>query len=83
MTFGHIETAHQRPGLGARWRGQNMGLLIVIAIVALLIVLGAARSFHSIGPAEVGLVTKRVGAQARATTSSSPSTARPATRPTC
>ena len=41
-----------------------------------------ARSFHSIGPAEVGLVTKRLGASS-ATTSSSPSTARPATRPTC
>ena len=34
---------------------------IIGAAVALLIFLGAARSFHTVGPAEVGLVTKRVG----------------------
>ena len=38
-----------------------MEVLIVVIAVALLIILGAARSFHSIGPAEVGLVTKRLG----------------------
>ena len=35
--------------------------LIAIAAVALLLVLFALRSFHSIGPAEVGLVVKRIG----------------------
>jgi uncharacterized membrane protein YqiK len=35
--------------------------LIVIAVVVLLVVVTVARSFHSIGAAQVGLVTKRVG----------------------
>ena len=38
-----------------------LGILVIIAVVALAIVLMALRSFHSIGPAEVGLVAKRVG----------------------
>ena len=55
-------------------------ILEIAAVVLVAIVL--FQSFHRIGPAEVGLVTKRVGARL-ATTTSSPSTARPATRPSC
>jgi uncharacterized membrane protein YqiK len=38
-------------------------VLIAIAIVVLLVVLVALKSFHSVGPAQVGLVNKRVGAK--------------------
>ena len=36
---------------------------IAVAVVAVLVFLVVLRSFHSVGPAEVGLVTKRVGAR--------------------
>ncbi len=36
-------------------------LLGVIALVVLLVLVVVLRSFHSIGPAQVGLVTKRIG----------------------
>jgi len=35
--------------------------LVVLAVIGATILLIAARSFHPVGPAEVGLVTKRVG----------------------
>jgi uncharacterized membrane protein YqiK len=35
--------------------------VVVIAVVALIALLVVVRSFHAVGPAEVGLVTKRVG----------------------
>ena len=35
--------------------------LIAVAVIAFFIVVVALRSFHAIGPAEVGLVNKRVG----------------------
>src|SRR5262245_42310566 len=38
-----------------------MATLIIIAAVITLVVLAALSSFHIIGPAEVGLVTKRLG----------------------
>ena len=38
-----------------------MIILIVPAVVALLVLLGISRSFHLIGPSEVGLVNKRIG----------------------
>src|SRR5215212_8368171 len=38
-----------------------MIVLIVVGVAVLLVVLAALRSLHSIGPAEVGLVTKRLG----------------------
>ena len=38
-------------------------VLVAIAIVVLFLVVAALRSFHSVGPAQVGLVTKRVGAK--------------------
>ena len=38
-----------------------MTLLVVVAVVVLLVLIGVLRSFHSIGPSEVGLVSKRVG----------------------
>jgi hypothetical protein len=50
----------------------------VVAVLLILIVLGASLR-RTVG---VGLVTKRVGRKTEAT-SSSPSRARPATRPTC
>ena len=41
---------------------EGIGLaLIVLAAVAAVVVIILLRSFHSIGPAEVGLVTKRIG----------------------
>jgi uncharacterized membrane protein YqiK len=40
-------------------------VVIAVAAVAFLIVLVALRSFHSIGPAEVGLVAKRIGRKSR------------------
>lgn len=36
-------------------------VLVVLLVVVVLAALGGLRSFHSIGPAEVGLVAKRVG----------------------
>ena len=36
-------------------------LVVVVAVAVVLIVLAGLRSFHSIGPSEVGLVTKRIG----------------------
>jgi uncharacterized membrane protein YqiK len=38
-------------------------LLVAIAVVVLLVVIAALKSFHSVGPAQVGLVNKRVGAK--------------------
>ena len=38
-----------------------MAIVIGIVVLAVLVVLVVLRSFHSIGPSEVGLVTKRVG----------------------
>ncbi len=38
-----------------------MVVLVVVAVVALVVVTVVLRSFHSVGPAEVGLVTKRIG----------------------
>src|ERR671915_1963526 len=35
--------------------------VIIAAVVGLLVLLGIVRSFHPIGPAQVGLVTKRIG----------------------
>jgi uncharacterized membrane protein YqiK len=35
--------------------------VIIAAVVGLLVLLGIVRSFHAIGPAQVGLVTKRIG----------------------
>ena len=39
----------------------NLILLVAIVVVALVVLVVALRSFHSIGPSEVGLVSKRVG----------------------
>jgi len=39
----------------------NLILLVAIVVVALAVLVVALRSFHSIGPSEVGLVSKRVG----------------------
>ena len=36
-------------------------MLVIVAGTLLVPVIGLAASFHSIGPAEVGLVTKRIG----------------------
>src|SRR3954470_5733745 len=38
-----------------------MGAFLVVIVVVVLVVLAVMRSLHSIGPAEVGLVTKRLG----------------------
>ena len=38
-----------------------MTVLIVVGVAVLIVLLCALRSLHSIGPAEVGLVTKRLG----------------------
>jgi uncharacterized membrane protein YqiK len=38
-----------------------LGVLVVVAVVVLLVLTVILRSFHSVGPAEVGLVTKRIG----------------------
>src|SRR3954451_23008761 len=38
-----------------------MGIALLIIIVIVFVVLAVMRSLHSIGPAEVGLVTKRLG----------------------
>ena len=38
-----------------------MTVLIVVGVAVVLVVLAALRSLHSIGPAEVGLVNKRLG----------------------
>jgi len=35
--------------------------LVLIGFVALVVIVVALRSFHSIGPSEVGLVGKRLG----------------------
>lgn len=35
--------------------------LALVGVIAFLVLIGLLRSFHSIGPSEVGLVTKRVG----------------------
>jgi uncharacterized membrane protein YqiK len=40
-----------------------LAIVIAIAIVVLLVVVAALKSFHSVGPAQVGLVNKRVGAK--------------------
>lgn len=40
-------------------------ITIVGAVVALIILLVVLRSFHSVGPSEVGLVTKRIGKKIR------------------
>ena len=39
----------------------NLVILVAIAVVALVVLVVALRSFHSIGPSEVGLVSKRIG----------------------
>ena len=38
-----------------------MTVLIVVGVVALLVLFMVLKCLHSIGPAEVGLVTKRLG----------------------
>ena len=40
-------------------------VFIAVAFVLFLVVVGALRSFHSIGPAEVGLVAKRLGKRSK------------------
>jgi uncharacterized membrane protein YqiK len=40
---------------------ESYALLIPLGIVVLIVVLVVLRSFHAVGPSEVGLVTKRVG----------------------
>ena len=39
-------------------------VLVLIGVVILFALTVVLKSFHSVGPAQVGLVTKRVGAQA-------------------
>lgn len=41
----------------------SLVLAIAVGVVVLLVVIIVLRSFHTVGPAEVGLVTKRVGAR--------------------
>ncbi|UDY35684.1 SPFH domain-containing protein [Dermatobacter hominis] len=38
-----------------------LGVLILVAVLVLVVLVVVLRSFHSVGPAEVGLVTKRIG----------------------
>lgn len=38
-------------------------VLVIVAVVVVLVALVVLRSFHSIGPAQVGLVNKRIGAK--------------------
>ena len=39
----------------------TMWVLIVVAVVAFFLLLVVLKSFHLVGPSEVGLVTKRMG----------------------
>ena len=39
----------------------GLAVLVAVGVVALLVLLAVLRSFHGIGPAEIGLVTKRIG----------------------
>ena len=38
-------------------------LLVLIGVVILLALIFVLKSFHSVGPAQVGLVNKRIGAK--------------------
>ena len=56
----------------------------VVVVIAALVVIALLQSIKTIGPTEVGLVTKRFSfRQAARTTTRSRSTVRPATRPSC
>ena len=55
----------------------------VVLFVAIVLAILILMSIYSIGPTEVGLVTKRFRPRSCPTTTRSPSTARPATRPIC
>src|SRR3954464_2149069 len=39
----------------------NLVVLVAAGVLALIVLIVVLRSFHSIGPSEVGLVSKRVG----------------------